>query len=103
MEAVIRPRAIQPLYVLINHCAISQHPSQQSRSLLLKWLASTLLVERGAAIWSYSPVTSATVHTRVARPAGLLLGRTLSRAGIENVILERRDRAYCEARGGERD
>lgn len=33
-----------------------------------------------------------------AGPAGLLLGRMLDRAGIDNVILERRDRAYCEAR-----
>jgi p-hydroxybenzoate 3-monooxygenase len=33
-----------------------------------------------------------------AGPAGLLLGRLLSVAGIDNVVLERRDRAYCEAR-----
>jgi p-hydroxybenzoate 3-monooxygenase len=33
-----------------------------------------------------------------AGPAGLLLGRMLDRAGIDNIILERRDRAYCEAR-----
>lgn len=33
-----------------------------------------------------------------AGPAGLLLGRMLDRAGIDNVIVERRDRAYCEAR-----
>jgi p-hydroxybenzoate 3-monooxygenase len=33
-----------------------------------------------------------------AGPAGLLLGRTLDRAGVDNVVLERRDRAYCEAR-----
>ncbi len=42
------------------------------------------------------------MQTRVAivgaGPAGLLLGRMLDRAGIDNVILERRDRAYCEAR-----
>lgn len=42
------------------------------------------------------------MRTRVAivgaGPAGLLLGRMLDRAGVENVILERRDRAYCEAR-----
>jgi p-hydroxybenzoate 3-monooxygenase len=33
-----------------------------------------------------------------AGPAGLLLGRMLDRAGVDNVVLERRDRAYCEAR-----
>jgi p-hydroxybenzoate 3-monooxygenase len=33
-----------------------------------------------------------------AGPAGLLLGRLLDRAGIANVILEARSRAYCEAR-----
>jgi p-hydroxybenzoate 3-monooxygenase len=33
-----------------------------------------------------------------AGPAGLLLGQLLHRAGIETVILERRSRAYCEAR-----
>jgi p-hydroxybenzoate 3-monooxygenase len=42
------------------------------------------------------------VRTQVAivgaGPAGLLLGRMLDRAGIENVIVERRDRAYCESR-----
>jgi p-hydroxybenzoate 3-monooxygenase len=41
-------------------------------------------------------------RTRVAiigaGPAGLTLGRLLERQGIENVILEARDRAYCEAR-----
>jgi p-hydroxybenzoate 3-monooxygenase len=44
----------------------------------------------------------ATQRTQVAivgaGPAGLLLGRMLDRAGIDNVVLERRDRAYCEAR-----
>jgi len=47
-------------------------------------------------------VSTTRVRTRVgivgAGPAGLLLGRMLSRAGVDNVILERRDRAYCEAR-----
>lgn len=33
-----------------------------------------------------------------AGPAGLLLGRILDLAGVDNVILEARDRAYCEAR-----
>jgi p-hydroxybenzoate 3-monooxygenase len=33
-----------------------------------------------------------------AGPAGLLLGRLLSRRGIDNVILEARDQAYLEAR-----
>jgi p-hydroxybenzoate 3-monooxygenase len=33
-----------------------------------------------------------------AGPAGLLLGRLLEQAGVENVILEARDRAYIEAR-----
>jgi p-hydroxybenzoate 3-monooxygenase len=33
-----------------------------------------------------------------AGPAGLTLGRLLERHGIESVILEARDRAYCEAR-----
>jgi p-hydroxybenzoate 3-monooxygenase len=33
-----------------------------------------------------------------AGPAGLLLGQLLHRAGIETVIVERRSRAYCEAR-----
>jgi p-hydroxybenzoate 3-monooxygenase len=33
-----------------------------------------------------------------AGPAGLTLGRLLERQGIESVILEARDRAYCEAR-----
>lgn len=33
-----------------------------------------------------------------AGPAGLLLGRMLSRAGVDNVILERRDRRHCEGR-----
>ena len=33
-----------------------------------------------------------------AGPAGLLLGRILDLAGIDNVVLEARDRAYCEAR-----
>jgi len=33
-----------------------------------------------------------------AGPAGLLLGRLLELGGVENVILEARDRAYCEAR-----
>ena len=33
-----------------------------------------------------------------AGPAGLTLGRLLERAGIESVILEARDRDYCEAR-----
>jgi p-hydroxybenzoate 3-monooxygenase len=33
-----------------------------------------------------------------AGPAGLMLGRQLERAGIEAVILEARDRQYCEAR-----
>jgi len=33
-----------------------------------------------------------------AGPAGLTLGRLLERAGIEAVILEARDREYCEAR-----
>jgi p-hydroxybenzoate 3-monooxygenase len=33
-----------------------------------------------------------------AGPAGLLLGRLLDRHGIDNVILEARDRAYVEAR-----
>jgi p-hydroxybenzoate 3-monooxygenase len=33
-----------------------------------------------------------------AGPAGLTLGRLLERQGIENVILEARDREYCEAR-----
>lgn len=33
-----------------------------------------------------------------AGPAGLLLGRLLSRSGIDTTILERRDRAYVEAR-----
>ncbi len=33
-----------------------------------------------------------------AGPAGLLLGRLLTRQGIDNVILEARDRAYLEAR-----
>jgi p-hydroxybenzoate 3-monooxygenase len=33
-----------------------------------------------------------------AGPAGLLLGRLLDRHGIDNVILEARSRAYCEAR-----
>ncbi|MER0244706.1 4-hydroxybenzoate 3-monooxygenase [Streptomyces sp. HSW2009] len=31
-------------------------------------------------------------------PAGLLLGRLLDNAGIDNVVLERRDRAYVEQR-----
>jgi p-hydroxybenzoate 3-monooxygenase len=43
-----------------------------------------------------------TEHTQVAivgaGPAGLLLGRLLERHGIDNVILEVRSRAYCEAR-----
>jgi p-hydroxybenzoate 3-monooxygenase len=47
-------------------------------------------------------VSTTRLRTRIgivgAGPAGLLLGRLLSRAGIENVLLERRDRAYCEAR-----
>jgi p-hydroxybenzoate 3-monooxygenase len=33
-----------------------------------------------------------------AGPAGLLLGHLLQRAGVETVIVERRSRAYCEAR-----
>ncbi|MDE3132148.1 MAG: FAD-dependent monooxygenase, partial [Acidobacteriota bacterium] len=33
-----------------------------------------------------------------AGPAGLMLGRMLERLGVESVILEARDRAYCEAR-----
>ena len=33
-----------------------------------------------------------------AGPAGLLLGQLLGRAGVETVIVERRSRAYCEAR-----
>jgi p-hydroxybenzoate 3-monooxygenase len=33
-----------------------------------------------------------------AGPAGLLLGQLLHRAGVEPVIVERRSRAYCEAR-----
>ncbi|MGH2862549.1 MAG: 4-hydroxybenzoate 3-monooxygenase [Solirubrobacteraceae bacterium] len=33
-----------------------------------------------------------------AGPAGLMLGRLLERQGIESVILEARDREYCEAR-----
>jgi p-hydroxybenzoate 3-monooxygenase len=33
-----------------------------------------------------------------AGPAGLLLGQLLHRAGVETVIVERRSRAYCEAR-----
>ena len=33
-----------------------------------------------------------------AGPAGLTLGRLLERHGIESVILEARDREYCEAR-----
>jgi p-hydroxybenzoate 3-monooxygenase len=33
-----------------------------------------------------------------AGPAGLVLGQLLHRAGIETVIVERRSRAYCEAR-----
>jgi p-hydroxybenzoate 3-monooxygenase len=33
-----------------------------------------------------------------AGPAGLLLGRLLDRAGIDNVIFEARSRQYCEAR-----
>ncbi|HEY0779239.1 MAG TPA: 4-hydroxybenzoate 3-monooxygenase [Gemmatirosa sp.] len=33
-----------------------------------------------------------------AGPAGLLLGRLLDRAGVDSVILERRDRAYVERR-----
>jgi len=33
-----------------------------------------------------------------AGPAGLTLGRLLERAGVESVILEARDRVYCEAR-----
>ncbi|GAC1549199.1 MAG: 4-hydroxybenzoate 3-monooxygenase [Beijerinckiaceae bacterium] len=33
-----------------------------------------------------------------AGPAGLLLGQLLHRAGIDNIILEARDRAYVEAR-----
>lgn len=33
-----------------------------------------------------------------AGPAGLLLGRMLDLAGVENVILEARDRSYCEQR-----
>ncbi|NDK23960.1 4-hydroxybenzoate 3-monooxygenase [Streptomyces sp. TR1341] len=31
-------------------------------------------------------------------PAGLLLARLLHRSGIDSVVLERRDRAHCEAR-----
>lgn len=42
--------------------------------------------------------TSTQVGIVGAGPAGLLLGRMLSRAGIDNAIVERRDRAYCEAR-----
>jgi p-hydroxybenzoate 3-monooxygenase len=42
------------------------------------------------------------VRTQVAivgaGPAGLVLGRLLENAGIESVIVERRSRAYCEAR-----
>jgi len=33
-----------------------------------------------------------------AGPAGLLLGQLLHKAGIDNIILEARDRAYVEAR-----
>lgn len=44
----------------------------------------------------------APVHTRVgiigAGPAGLLLSHLLHQRGIESVVLERRDRTYCEHR-----
>jgi p-hydroxybenzoate 3-monooxygenase len=47
-------------------------------------------------------VVTSVLRTQVAilgaGPAGLLLGRALDLAGIDNVILEARDRAHCEGR-----